>query len=493
MSVPHKKVRLQRQVLSALFVGGIGGFIYEGAVRAVLTAQLGASAAPKPPAAFGLLILVAFYGAAWWWSRPLKQFLDEGRADLRAAAVTRYLGLYRFLTGLWAANFACQTLAHAAWNGGGGAASWASWTLYSAVYAYYGAYFTVIFLDPLLIHAVSGRLYEEPELFRRKEGPFWSIHIKLVAFVVNLVLLPLVLLELAREAGVAGDVTAGVIIVTFVFAAGYIETLYHSIARPLAELNKKMERLAAGDYASKTSVLDDDEIGELKAHFNDMVDGLAERERLKDTFGRYVSVEVAKKLMETGAVSLGGESIQATILFSDIRGFTSLSERMSPEELVRFLNSYFSYVTEPIMEHRGMVNKFIGDAVMAVFAPQFGSKDHVDDAVRAALGMRERLAAFNLDGGGPGGVGFGVGLHTGLLVAGNIGTEKRLEYTVIGDTVNIASRIESMNKDLGSVILVSEQVHAGLSPALRGALKAELCEDVKLKGKEKPIGLYKLH
>ncbi|MDX6769267.1 MAG: adenylate/guanylate cyclase domain-containing protein [Elusimicrobiota bacterium] len=493
MSLPHKKVRLQRQVLSALFVGGVGAFVYEGAVRAVLSARFGAFPQPTPPAWLSFAVFFGgFYGAAWWWARPLKLFLDEGREDLRPLAVSRYLGLYRFITGLWAANFALQSLAHAAWSGGGGAAAWASWTFYSAVYAYYGGYLSVVFLDPLLIRAVSGRLYAEPELYRRKEGPFWSIHIKLVAFVVNLVLLPLVLLELARESGVAGDTTAGVIIVTFVFAAGYIETLYHSIARPLGELNKKMERLAAGDFDCKTSVLDDDEIGELKAHFNSMVDGLAERERLKDTFGRYVSVEVAKKLMESGAVSLGGESISATILFSDIRGFTTLSERMSPEELVRFLNSYFSFVTEPIMAHRGMVNKFIGDAVMAVFAPQFGSKDHADDAVRAALGMRERLAAFNAEGLGPGEVGFGVGVHTGLLVAGNIGTEKRLEFTVIGDTVNIAARIESMNKDLGSVILVSEQVHAALSPALRDGLKAELCEAVRLKGKEKPIGLYKL-
>ncbi len=235
-------------------------------------------------------------------------------------------------------------------------------------------------------------------------------------------------------------------------------------------------------------MLDNDGIGELKAYFNDMVEGLAERERLKDTFGRYVSVEVAKRLMESGAISLGGESIEATVLFSDIRDFTPMSEAMPPQELVRFLNSYFSHVTVPIAEHRGMINKFIGDAVMAVFAPQFGSSAHVDDAVRAALGMREKLATFNAlekkD------VRFGVGVHVGGLVAGNIGTEKRLEYTVIGDTVNIASRIESQNKEQGSVILISEAAYERLSPALKGSLKAERRDAVRLKGKEKPMALY---
>ncbi|MEQ1918243.1 MAG: adenylate/guanylate cyclase domain-containing protein, partial [Elusimicrobiota bacterium] len=188
--------------------------------------------------------------------------------------------------------------------------------------------------------------------------------------------------------------------------------------------------------------------------------------------------------------SLGGESIEATILFSDIRDFTAMSERMPPQELVAFLNEYFSYVTAPISAHNGMINKFIGDAVMAVFAPQFGSKNHVDDAVRAALGMREKLAELNARGGPE--IRFGVGLHTGTLVAGNIGTEKRLEYTVIGDTVNVASRIESQNKDLGSVILISEAVHEGLSPALRTTMRSERCDDVKVKGRAQSLVLYKV-
>jgi class 3 adenylate cyclase len=480
-------VRFDRQVLSALFVGGAGGAVFSAAVREMLGRRYGAAAHPEASLAVGLIDLLAIYGAAWIWARPLARFLDTRDESLRAVAQRRYDGLYRLLLGLWAADFLVSVVWIKLRNP---SAPWPVVLLPDAVEAYFGAYFTVIFLEPLLITKAARFLYTEPEIFRRKEGPLWTVRAKLFLLVVNLILLPLAFVELIRRTGGGSADAVPVIAATFLFAAGYLETLYRSIARPLAQLGEKMALVAKGDYSAKTIVLDDDEIGELKAGFNDMVDGLAERERLKDTFGRYVSVEVAKRLVETGAVSLGGESIEATILFSDIRDFTAMSERMPAQELVAFLNEYFSYVTEPIAAHNGMINKFIGDAVMAVFAPQFGSKDHVDDAVRAALGMRAKLAELNARGGPV--IRFGVGIHTGTLVAGNIGTKKRLEYTVIGDTVNVASRIESSNKELGSVILISEAVHSRLSPALRAEVRGERCDDVKVKGRAQALVLYKV-
>lgn len=480
-------IYLGRQVLSALLVGGIGGTVFSKAVGEMLGRHHGAAAHPEMSRWLALIDLLAVYGAAWYWTRPLSRFLETRDESLRGVAQRRYNGLFRVLLGIWAADFLANV-----------ALTWfrhpdAPWTvvlLPEATRAWFGAYFTILFLEPLLLKKAAGFLYAEPELFRRKAGPMWSVHVKLMLLVVNLILLPLALVELIRRTGGGAGDAGPVIAATFLFAAGYLETLYRSIARPLALLGEKMALVAKGDYAAKTTVLDDDEIGELKAGFNEMVDGLAERERLKETFGRYVSVEVAKRLVETGAVSLGGESIEATILFSDIRDFTAMSEDMPPQELVAFLNEYFSYVTGPISAHNGMINKFIGDAVMAVFAPQFGSKDHVDDALRAALGMREKLAELNARGGPE--IRFGVGLHTGTLVAGNIGTEKRLEYTVIGDTVNVASRIEGQNKDLGSVILVSSAVYERLSPALRAQVRAERCDDVKVKGRERALVLYKV-
>ena len=186
-----------------------------------------------------------------------------------------------------------------------------------------------------------------------------------------------------------------IVIASLCYLIGYLEVLYQSITSPLAELVKKMELVAGGDFTVRTSVLSDDELGRIKGHFNEMVEGLAQRERIKDTFGKFLSVEVARRLLDSGDIELGGEDIEATILFSDIRSFTTLSEAMSAKAVVSFLNSYFAHVTEPIMERGGFINKFIGDAVMGVFAPQFGSRLHVDDALLAALGMRERLADFN--------------------------------------------------------------------------------------------------
>jgi adenylate cyclase len=483
-----KPVWLARQVLSALFIGRLGGSVFGNAVRAILIRHYGSGAATaaNPGLRVGIFGFIAIYGFAYFWSRPLARFLDTRDESLRAAAQRRFNNLFRVLIGLSAGGYLVDVL----WSWTHSPASpWAILLLPGAVDAYYSAYFTILFLEPLII--TNARfLYTEPAIFERKAGPMWSVHIKLMLMGINLTLLPLALLALIRRTGGGGDEVWPVIAATFLFAAGYLETLYRSIARPLAQLSEKMARVAKGDYTAKTIVLDDDEIGEIKAGFNEMVDGLAERERLRDTFGRYVSVEVAKRLVETGAISLGGESIEATILFSDIRDFTTMSEKMPPQELVAFLNEYFSYVTAPISAHNGMINKFIGDAVMAVFAPQFGSKNHVDDAVRAALGMREKLAELNARGGPE--IRFGVGLHTGTLVAGNIGTEKRLEYTVIGDTVNVASRIESLNKDLGSVILISSAVHERLSPALRGSVSSERCDNIKVKGRAQSLVLYKV-
>ena len=115
--------------------------------------------------------------------------------------------------------------------------------------------------------------------------------------------------------------------------------------------------------------------------------------RDRGRLGKFVSVEIAKQLIGSGKIRLGGENMEATILFSDIRNFTTMSSKMPAEDVVHFLNDYFSHITVPIAENNGVINKFIGDAVMAVFTPQFGSKDHVDDALHAALGMREALAA----------------------------------------------------------------------------------------------------
>ncbi|HNW43664.1 MAG TPA: adenylate/guanylate cyclase domain-containing protein [Elusimicrobiales bacterium] len=263
-----------------------------------------------------------------------------------------------------------------------------------------------------------------------------------------------------------------------------------NVQTPVSALVRRMKAVAAGDFDCKTSVLYADELGQLKGHFNMMLDGLVERDKIKDTFGRYVSLEIAEKIMKSGKVNLAGEEIQATVLFSDIRGFTPLSEKLPPVELIRFLNEYFTAVTLPITENRGVINKYIGDAVMAIFSPVFGVEDHQAAAVRAALGMRAALKKFNEQKRYPE-VCFGVGLHSGGLVAGNVGTEARLEYTVLGDTVNVASRIESQTKDAATQVLLSEAVLRGLDKSRFPGVDFIACAPVLMKGKSHPMVLYK--
>jgi len=264
-----------------------------------------------------------------------------------------------------------------------------------------------------------------------------------------------------------------------------------NVQKPVSALVGRMKAVAEGDFSCKTSVLYADELGQLKGHFNMMLDGLVERDHIKDTFGRYVSLEIAEKIMKSGKVNLAGEEIQATVLFSDIRGFTPLSEKLPPVELIRFLNEYFTYVTRPITENKGVINKFMGDAVMAIFSPVFGVEDHQAAALRAALGMREALKAFNAQGKYPE-VFFGVGVHSGGLVAGNVGTVERLEYTVLGDTVNVASRIESQTKTAATQILLSEATVKGLDRNNFMGVNFIACPPVLMKGKSAPMVLYKV-
>lgn len=262
-----------------------------------------------------------------------------------------------------------------------------------------------------------------------------------------------------------------------------------NIIVPVNKLIERMKLVARGDLKCKTSVLYMDEIGQLKGHFNSMLDGLAEREKIKDTFGRFMSVEIAEKLLSEKKVNLMGEEIEATILFSDIRDFTPLSEKLSAAELVDFLNLYFSHVVKPIHANGGVVNKFIGDAVMAVFAPIFGNAGHEEAAVRAALEMKRALDEFNALEKYPA-VKAGIGIHRGRLVAGNIGTEERMEYTFIGDNVNIASRIETETKNFQTDILMSEDVVNKINKDNFKGFDFVKLGPVVMKGKSVPLSLY---
>jgi len=220
-----------------------------------------------------------------------------------------------------------------------------------------------------------------------------------------------------------------------------------------------------------------------------------ERSRMRQVFGRYVSDEVVNVLLaDDRKPDLAGEAKRVTVLFSDIRGFTTFSEKLTAHEVVEMLNAYFTRVCEPILAQGGTVDKYIGDAVMAVFGSPVPHEDHARRAVRAALGMASEAAAFKewmtrrFPDRGLAEFGIGVGLFTGEAVIGDIGTPKRKEFTAIGDTVNAASRLEGITKELKVVIAASEStVHEAGEGVRIGKV-----ETVTVKGRSEAIRVYEI-
>jgi len=338
-------------------------------------------------------------------------------------------------------------------------------------------------------------LYSPEELSRLRPGFAIPIYLKIGSLVFGFAIIPFALIYLLFLNRVPWDTFAGdfgmLLFLCCVLLATGVSTVYNGIQVPLNGLIAKMRRLAAGEY-SNTRIFFSDEIANLKAGYNEMVEGLKEREELQDTFGKYLSIEIARELIHNKKVNLGGEDMEAAVMFCDIRNFTPLSETMSASALVDFLNHYFRYITPPITENNGVINKFIGDAVMAIYTPLLGSADYAADAVRTAAAMRLALAEFNASGIAPGKVEFGIGIHCGKLVAGNIGTLARLEYTFIGDTVNIASRLESKTKELNTDIIVSAAAMEKARGSLGGGIKFEPLGRVPLKGKSETQEIYKV-
>jgi class 3 adenylate cyclase len=220
-----------------------------------------------------------------------------------------------------------------------------------------------------------------------------------------------------------------------------------------------------------------------------------ERARIREMFGRYVSEAVVAKLLTEGRrPDLGGEARTVTVLFSDIRGFTTFSEKLTAHEVVEMLNAYFTRACEPILAQGGSVDKFIGDAVMAEFGSPVTYPDHARRALRAALGMAREAEAFKdwmrkrFPDRGLAQFGIGVGLYTGEAVIGSIGTPKRMEFTAIGDTVNAASRLEGVTKDLKVVIAASQSTLDAAGPGVRTGKR----ETVTVKGRAEPIVVHEV-
>lgn len=273
-----------------------------------------------------------------------------------------------------------------------------------------------------------------------------------------------------------------------------------SIRNPLGLMIAATSAIAAGQLDTRVGLTRRDEFGVLGAHLDTMAGELRDRQFIRDTFGRYVSEDVARTLLADGReIRLGGEERVVTVLFADLRNYSTISEALSPAQMVAMLNTYFGAMNEIIDQHRGCVIEFLGDAVLAVFGAPQAQADHADNAVACALAMRERLAELNAQWeesgiaslwhyAGVASIELRVGVHTGAVVAGNLGSRTRMKYAVIGDSVNVASRLEGLNKELGTSILLSADTLAHLSHAWRDRVHDK--GDFAVKGRHQAVRIY---
>lgn len=216
-----------------------------------------------------------------------------------------------------------------------------------------------------------------------------------------------------------------------------------------------------------------------------------EKKKIRNTFARYVTPQVVEEILENPeAIALGGKRKECTILFSDIRGFTSMSEKMPPEEVVSILNEYFTVMVKIIFEYGGTLDKFIGDAIMAVWGAPVSHPDDAKRAVLCALQMRKELKRLQEKWKNEKKPVFetGIGINTGEVVVGNIGSERRMDYTVIGDNVNLASRLESLNKQYNSHILISEMTYQ----KVKDVVEVRPIEEVQVKGRTEKVMVYEV-
>ncbi len=354
--------------------------------------------------------------------------------------------------------------------------------------------FLVYFLTADFVTRLKVRLFETRGLLVPASGG--RIRRKLVTVLAVTSIMPVVAITLdffyfspmrgsgqllPTEQAILVDVLASamILLIAIVF-------LPRGFARPIDLLLGTIDRVHAGDMTARAPVTTDDEIGVLTSRFNEMVDGLAERNAIRETFGKYMPRTVAEQLVRDPD-SLSGDVKLATIMFTDIENFTAITENIPPAEIIRLLNDYLGVVVEPIRRHNGVVNSFLGDALFASFNVPIEDPDHAANAIRAAEEMQALLRDRTF---GPDGIRLDtrIGINTGVVVAGTVGTEDRLGYTILGDEVNLAARLESLNKDYGSKILISARTR---ELAGDGVDATELGQ-VTVRGRAQPVVVYKV-
>jgi adenylate cyclase len=335
--------------------------------------------------------------------------------------------------------------------------------------------------------------------------PRLTVRVRLLAIFLLVGLVPLSLMAIltwsraslmveadrAVAAGLLDNMSAMILFLLgmgIVAAVGLALFVSRSVSAPLRDVEAAMERVGRGDLETRAPVVSNDEIGAVAEGFNRMVTGLRERERIRETFGKYVSPEVRDEIL-AGRVSLGGQVREVTILFSDLRDFTPWVESHPPDEVVRDINAYFTLMEGAIRAHGGLVVQFIGDEIEAVFGAPVPEPRHADHALAAALDMCRRLEEWNETRRAAGQIMLrhGIGIHTGDVIAASIGSPERLSYALVGDPVNLASRIQGLTKEVGGVVLVSGDTVR----RLKDPMGLEALPAVRVKGRLAEVEVYR--
>jgi adenylate cyclase len=263
-----------------------------------------------------------------------------------------------------------------------------------------------------------------------------------------------------------------------------VGAMFSPFLQPIRDLAAGTQRVGAGDYSQRVPVVQDDDLGALAASFNRMQAGLAERQRLQAAFGTYVDPVLAARLLEQGDDVFTGERREVTVMFVDVRDFTPFAEANTAEDTVARLNALFEIVVPAVVDAGGHVNKFLGDGALAVFGAPNDLADHADAAVAAAV-LIQRLVAERFGGE----LRIGIGINTGVVIAGTIGGGGKLEFTLIGDTVNVAARVEQLTKTTGDAILLTSQTVEALN---RSSPEVTDRGSYNLKGKSASVQLFGL-
>jgi adenylate cyclase len=279
--------------------------------------------------------------------------------------------------------------------------------------------------------------------------------------------------------------------ITLLMAIFVAAILARGVTRPLYSLRHSIESVSKGDFDAAISATSGmtGEFGQMAAAITAMANGLRERDTVKRAFSGYISRQVLDAIVAKGEVSvLKGERRRITVLFSDIRGFTTIAEVMRPEAVVRLLGEYFERMVEVVMRHQGTIDKFLGDGMMVIFGAPLDDAYQEEHAVAAAIEMQRELSTLSTKWQAEGRptIRMGIGINSGAAIVGNIGSDQRMEYTAIGDTVNLASRLESASKELNVEIVVSEQTYDAVRPLFRWKSVGE----VTVRGRVEPVRAY---